>query len=340
MGVVLQEAEETLDEAVKVLYQSDPRVRSVGIGRHDDSYGFHVIRNAAQVLPLGGVSPSPLAIHNVPITFRDRHADVEPHVKLPFTGPGSPSVASLVPEQRRHNPLVCGLQIENFDDDSRTNTIAGGHFVVGTLGCFVILSNGNTALLSNNHIVAGENRGVRGTDHIMHPGSGTFLAADHVATLTNYIDIVFSAPGVTPATGTVNFNEIDAGVATLQPNVIHHQQYLASRHVPAPSRTAPPAVHDHVFKVGRTTGLTYGIITSIAAVVGPISYTFGPTWFRRSITIEGVNGTMFSDHGDSGSVVVKESTGEVIGLLYAGNGIDTFACPIDAVLTVLQCRVA
>ncbi len=71
MGVALQEAEETLDEAVKVLYQNDPRVRSVGIGRHNDSYGFHVIRNAAQVLPLGEVScPSPLAIHNIPIVLK------------------------------------------------------------------------------------------------------------------------------------------------------------------------------------------------------------------------------------------------------------------------------
>lgn len=341
MGVTLQEAQNTLDEAVKVLYQSDPRVRSVGIGRHDDSYGFHVIRNAAQVLPLGEVSgPPPLAIHNVPVTFQDRHTDVEPHVKLPFTGPGSPSVASLVPEQRRHNPLVCGLQIENFDDDIRTATIAGGHFVIGTLGCFVILSNGDTALLSNNHVVAGENRGVRGTDRITHPGSGTFLAADHVATLTDYVNIVSSASGVTPATGTVNFNDIDAGVATLQPNVIHHQRYLPSRHVPAPSGTVPPAVHDHVFKIGRTTGLTHGIITSITAVVGPIPYASGPTWFRRAITIEGVNGTMFSDHGDSGSIVIKESTGEVIGLLYAGNGVDTFVCPINAVLTALRCRIA
>ncbi len=49
---------------------------------------------------------------------------------------------------------------------------------------------------------------------------------------------------------------------------------------------------------------------------------------------------MFSDHGDSGSVVVKEKTGEVVGLLYAGNGTDTWACPIDDVLAAFGCKIA
>jgi len=31
---------------------------------------------------------------------------------------------------------------------------------------------------------------------------------------------------------------------------------------------------------------------------------------------------------------------KVIGLLYAGNGTDTFACPIDAVLRAFNCTIA
>ena len=57
------------------------------------------------------------------------------------------------------------------------------------------------------------------------------------------------------------------------------------------------------------------------------------------MTIEGDNGTLFSDHGDSGSAIIK-TNGEVVGLLYAGNGTQTYACPIDKVLTALSCSLA
>ena len=49
---------------------------------------------------------------------------------------------------------------------------------------------------------------------------------------------------------------------------------------------------------------------------------------------------MFSDHGDSGSAIIKQSTGQVVGLLYAGNGTDTFACPINLVLAAFSCSIA
>ena len=73
--------------------------------------------------------------------------------------------------------------------------------------------------------------------------------------------------------------------------------------------------------------------------VGPVNYDHGPCWFRRSIVIEGLNGSRFSDHGDSGSIIVR-TNGEVIGVLYAGNGQQTYACPIDIVLQSLGCTLA
>jgi len=45
---------------------------------------------------------------------------------------------------------------------------------------------------------------------------------------------------------------------------------------------------------------------------------------------------MFSDHGDSGSAIVGAS-GKIVGLLYAGNGQQTYACPIDEVFKALKC---
>ena len=97
-------------------------------------------------------------------------------------------------------------------------------------------------------------------------------------------------------------------------------------------------VGDRVFKVGRTTGLTFGTITAVGTVVGSIDYALGSCWFRQQVEIVGDNGTLFSDHGDSGSAILS-TTGEVVALLYAGNGTQTYACPIQAVLTALSCTL-
>ena len=50
-------------------------------------------------------------------------------------------------------------------------------------------------------------------------------------------------------------------------------------------------------------------------------------------------GRRFFDHVDSGTAILS-TTGEVIGLLYAGNGMQTYACPIQAVLSALNCTLA
>lgn len=342
MGVEYERALGQLESAAADVFGSDERVRSVGIGRHGSGFGYVAVRNAAAILPLGGLESIAAAVPSfgeIPVTYVDSHHDPESLVKVPHTGPGSPTAASLVAEQGRHRPLVCGLQIENFDDDTRTQVIQNGHIIVGTLGCFVTLQSGKKAILSNNHVVAGENRGQRSADRIMQAGTGAFSAADQAGTLTDFIDVQPSAPTASPARGGVNFNDVDAGVAELLNNVKFAQVYLSSRTgVTAPGGTAAAAVGDHVFKVGRTTGLTHGEVTQISTIVGPIPYAPGQCWFQNTLVIEGLNGTMFSDHGDSGSAVVR-SDGKIVGLLFAGNGQQTYACDIALVLQALHCTI-
>jgi hypothetical protein len=304
MGVTYSEAENALSEAVAQIYRNNVRVRAVGIGRNGNGYGFVAIRNMARIVPSSTTIGLPFTdIRNVPVIYLDRQEDPLPDLRLPATGPGSPAVASLVPEQRQHNPLICGLQIENFDDDDRTGTIAAGHISIGTLGCFVTLNGGQTAILSNNHVIAGHNRGVRGADRIMHPGTGVFTAADHTATLTDYVDLQPSPLGAMPALGGIVWNDVDAGVAVLQSGVACRQEYLPSRALASPSGTRTAVPGDQVYKVGRTTGLTRGIVNITGSVVGPVLYAPGQCWFRNSIIINGFGGTLFSDRGDSGSMV-------------------------------------
>jgi hypothetical protein len=339
MGVPFQVCEELLSTAVEDLFGSDPQIQAVGIGRHRAAFGFRAVKNAAKILPASaarGAKKLPKAIKKVPITIESVTADIEPHVAVPH-----PMAASFVPEQQLHRPIACGLQIQNVDDDNRqrkAGKLGPNLIIIGTLGCFVKLATGPTAVLSNNHVLAGENRGQKLKDRILQPGSLAFSAAEHIATLTDFVVLKPSPSGARPALGNVVFNKVDAAVAQLEASIQFTQGYLPARPLPSPHGFTAPKVNDKVFKVGRTTGLTRGSITAVGVVTGPIPYDPGACWFQGQFEIEGENETLFSDHGDSGSAIVS-TTGEVIGLLYAGNGTQTYACAIQDVLTALNCTL-
>ena len=125
----------------------------------------------------------------MPVIFNDSFGEVESLVMVPGApgSPASPSATSVVPEVNRHRPFVAGLQIQNFDDDDRQGVIADGFIIIGTLGCFVRLDNGDPALLSNNHVVAGENRGQVNNDRILQPGSTIHDPDDQIAVLTDFV---------------------------------------------------------------------------------------------------------------------------------------------------------
>jgi len=352
MGVSYTEAEQQLGTAVAQIFDSDPTVRAVGIGRHESGFGYRAVRNAAALFPLGGVINAfaaldvahtiPAQVANIPVSVVDAPGEVRSLVLIPDTGLATPAIATTVPEVGAFRPLVAGLQIENFDDDTRQRTagkLQPGFLIVGTLGCFVKLANGKTAILSNNHVVAAENHGKKNKDQIYQPGSIQANPTLDVAQLTTFKKIVPSPGGLQPPAAGVTLNEIDAGIAVLAAGAAFQQGYLPSRQLVTPHGTARASVGDRVFKVGRTTGLTRGTVTSVATVVGPVPYRDGASWFQSSIEIEGLNGTLFSDHGDSGSAIVRES-GEIVGLLYAGNGQQTYACPIDAVFKFFKCSLA
>jgi hypothetical protein len=341
MGVAFRVCEDALEKAVHELFDADPRIQAVGIARHQDAFGFKAIKNEARIVPAsaaaGAKKKLPKAIKRVPVTIETVRNDIEAQVQVPH-----PQAASFVPERGLIRPLVCGLQIQNVDDDDRqrkAGSLQPGFIIIGTLGCFVLLADGSHAILSNNHVLAGENRGLKGKDRILQPGNLTFTAAQHVATLTDFIALSPSPNNARPARGNVVFNAVDAAVARLEQGMAFTQTYLPARQQPAPQGLGTPMVGDKVFKIGRTTGLTNGTLTAVSTVVGPIAYDPGNCWFNQQFEIVGDNGTMFSDHGDSGSAIVS-TTGQVLGLLYAGNGTQTYACPIQTVLAALNCTLA
>ena len=104
---------------------------------------------------------------------------------------------------------------------------------------------------------------------------------------------------------------------------------------------APP-LGTKVSKMGRTTGLTFGIVRDVSwngwvdysAMFGNLAGT-NRAWFVRQMMIEGSNG-VFSNKGDSGSMIVTTESMLTVGLLFADNGKYTFANRITDVIDQLR----
>jgi hypothetical protein len=95
------------------------------------------------------------------------------------------------------------------------------------------------------------------------------------------------------------------------------------------SGMAPATIDMAVRKSGRTTGLTQGRVTAIAATVR-VSYGLTRTArFRDQIVA-----TALSQGGDSGSLVVDVSN-RAVGLLFAGSSNTTILNPISQVASKL-----
>ncbi len=334
----LQTAIGQVQQAAVEIYANSAAVRSVGVGKFDDGYGYEVVKNS-QIIELQSAEPT--QIFGIPVRIRKTGSDVRPSVlRVPYAMFTQGAPTTFIPETQRTRPLLSGLQIQNYDADVRDGSIAKGFIVIGTLGCFIRTPNGEVALLSNNHVVAQQNHGVI-SDRIVQ--ASAFTQADVggtlVANLANFGVIAPSPVGASLATGNVVFNQVDAGYAVLTEGTQFLQSYFPSRQLPSISGFANPVPEQEVFKVGRTTGLTRGTIKTVATIVGPVGYTDGPSWFQNSFVIEGTNGVQFSDHGDSGSAIVS-TDGKILGLLYAGNGVQTYACPITDVFNILPSTLA
>jgi len=237
----------------------------------------------------------------------------------------------------RYVGAIRTLQVPWYQDRCRPLRIGCsiGHFDVtaGTLGAFVRdATNGTSLVLSNNHVLADENRANQG-ENILQPGKYDNGAdpADAVATLTRFIAIDFQKT-----------NYVDCAVAELIAGVQFDYQSLDSFGSLSGERTAQLAGNEAVRKIGRTTGLTVGTISAIEVDNVAVGYDQGTAYFDSQIEIASTGPGPFSDGGDSGSLIIDENN-EALGLLFAGsdqggpNGLGlTYANPIEAVMSNLN----
>jgi hypothetical protein len=216
----------------------------------------------------------------------------------------------------RHRPLILGASV--------------GHIAItaGTLGAFVRSADSDLAILSNNHVLADENRAEIG-DAIIQPADldGGQSPRDVVAHLTEYVPI---AP--------VGINRVDCAFSTLADGVEIDPVGSLGDGVVAPEDA------DRVRKLGRTTGLTAGRVSAFNVRSVIVEYEISPTVrFDGQIEIQAPDGGEFSLGGDSGSLIVSEGDHVPVGLLFAGSdqggdqgGPVTYANPITEVLAALN----
>ena len=196
-----------------------------------------------------------------------------------------------------------------------------GHvnITAGTIGCVVKDAQGNTYILSNNHVFADENNAYIGDD-ILQPGpyDGGKDPRDMIGQLYDFEPIIFSWTA---------WNVIDAAIAMTSADLVTNSTPPGSYGIPS-SKTATAYIGMPVQKHGRTTGQTYGEVVGINAIVY-IRYDSGVAQFLNQIIITPGS---FAYGGDSGSLIVTQQGNHPVALLYAGSSQYIIANPIDDVL--------
>jgi len=212
--------------------------------------------------------------------------------------------------------------------------VSGGQpdVTAGTIGARVSDSK-LTFALSNNHVFANRNDASRGDD-ILQPGrvDGGTDPANSIGTLHDFEPLRFCRALRCPD------NRIDAAIAITSSDNLGTSTPADGYGEPQAGTTTATLGHT-VQKYGRTTGLTTGLVSGINGTIN-VNYNTGTARFVDQILI---SDGRFSQGGDSGSLVVTQSSGRndrrPVGLLFAGSNTHTIANPIDLVLDRFEAKI-
>lgn len=309
MTLTAQSIVERLTEA-----ELPQQVKAIGLTRHDGRDALLLITNEGTG-PVAFATSTllPRSFQGLPVVHREIPGRLRAAHYLPAA-----QTEALTPEQDVLEPVMLGAQVQNGSADAR---LSG--YGVGTLGAFAQNSSGQRVLLSNNHVIAAENSAEVGDDiYQAQRGRGRVVAA-----LTAWVPISLSKP-----------NRSDIACAMLNDGAVYENAFLPLRNRPVPAGSAAPRIGMKVFKVGRTSGLSLGTVTAVAARVPSVGYGIGSAAFEGSLIIEGQGGSTFSAPGDSGSGIY-DLRGRLIAFLYAGDGTITLACPAQEALDALEVQL-
>jgi hypothetical protein len=246
-------------------------------------------------------------------------------------------VASNANQQAQNIPVKLGTSGGNVKDSSVQGNLT--FCCSGTLGSLV-QRNGTFYILSNNHVLARSDSASIG-DAITQPG---------------LIDANCSATGTTTVGNLSQFvnletagANVDAALAQIVTGTVDTTGSILSLGATATGTSADPgpphagngivaSVGQSVAKSGRTTGLTCSSVSSISLATS-VAYqqgcNTGSTFTVNYTNQISVAGGSFSATGDSGSLIVDQTTADPVALLYGGSDTDTVGNPVADVLAAL-----
>ncbi|HLI86623.1 MAG TPA: hypothetical protein VKV17_22140 [Bryobacteraceae bacterium] len=316
---LLRNARRASPRALFAAVSSNPDLNVVGVGVGEKITGNrHTGVMALRFLVRAKLPESRIvATHMLPRLIDGIPTDVEEvGIFRKFAAATTPS--AVVNPQTRIRPAQPGCSI-GFADPT------GQFLMAGTFGALVRDPAG-TYILSNNHVLADEGQLPAGSP-IFQPGllDNGNPATDGIARLARFIPLQANAA-----------NTVDCAIAEV---IDPAQVSKAILEMGPPAGVAAAQIHMAVQKSGRTTGFTAGQVASIDTDVS-VQYETGTFTFESQIVVVGMNGSQFSDNGDSGSLIVERNSNAAVGLLFAGSASHTLANHISQVLAALNVTLA
>jgi hypothetical protein len=209
----------------------------------------------------------------------------------------------------------------------------------GTFGA-IIRRDKDLFALSNNHVFAACNHTPVGQP-IMSPSNadtGPNVPAPRViARHSGIIELRSGNPQLVPT------DSLDVAYAAIAPNAVTSWQGNQEDGYDTPTACVSPMAGMPVKKVGKTTGLTFGIVESMVPKFFPLSYRckkfMATVWFEKIWMVKADRSENFALGGDSGSLVVTEDGKHAVGLLFAvslGTDEHGYIIPIESILSKLK----
>lgn len=225
-------------------------------------------------------------------------------------------------QQTRNRPLLIGSSLGHYRGSA------------GTLGVFARTRgkpDSAIQLLSNNHVIARENR-TRMHDPVLQPGRahGGQVNFDRVAGVAKWIRLV-----TTP-------NTVDCAIAEKDEFVDYDPRIVPGLGIFSGGVASDVDIDTEVSKVGAASALTHGKVTTFELNDLVVRYGIGNLLFNGQIEVEGTNDQPFAQTGDSGSLVLDRDL-LAVGLVFAvstvggsnGRGL-TYVNPIKRVMDALD----
>jgi len=212
---------------------------------------------------------------------------------------------------KRKSPLRSGFSVGNSSD-------------TGTLGA-IVKKGSKFFVLSNSHVLAKSGKGKPGDD-IIYPGE---------VDTSGKRQIVASLAHVLPFKAGNDFlNRVDAALAEVRAEFIDEIDF-SIRGAKSPLATTDPVRGMKIVMRGRTSGNSEGVVDDVHfSVILPYP-GIGKVGF-----IDQVKCTRYSKPGDSGSIIVDNKSGKIVGLHFAGSDDGSVFNPISEVMKVFKFRLA